>query len=64
MSRKGCKDCGEVFASEAELEAASRAGACVGAIVPLPRAADVLAFKLTHAGRSDEAAVVQERRPA
>ncbi len=73
-TRLGCPRCGDVIDSTdhflacacgdiytADDESFMLAGALPP--VPLPRATDVLVFKLRFAGRGDEAAVVQEHRP-
>lgn len=66
-ARFGCTDCGAIV-NDDNAEAFCF---CEGDVIPLPTAADVLAFKLRHAGRADEAtrverdvAVLHEHRPS
>jgi hypothetical protein len=74
MGRFGCPRCGDVIRVTDHMLACECGEIYTGADdsfqfagtvapVPLPHATDVLIFKLTYAGRADEAAVVQEHRP-
>ncbi len=74
VTRLGCPRCGDVIASTDHFLACAcgdiytthdETFTLAGTLppVPLPRATDVLIFKLAMAGRTYEAAVVQEHRP-
>lgn len=73
-NRLGCPRCGDVITATDHMLACACGDIYTAgddsfhlsgkqAPVPLPHATDVLVFKLTFAGRRDEAAVVQEHRP-
>jgi hypothetical protein len=55
-ARYGCTDCG-VVVNDDNAEAFCF---CEGDVVPLPTAADVLAFRLRMGGRGDEAERVEQ----
>jgi hypothetical protein len=75
MNRAGCSSCGDVIVGRGDdfvLCGCGHVGIIAGhgrtyghglAAVDLSRVADKLVFLLRHAGRHDEAAIVQERRP-
>lgn len=54
-ARYGCTDCGRVCDFDDEF------CRCFGTILPLANATEVLAFKLRHEGREDEALAVEQR---
>lgn len=73
-NRLGCPRCGDVICTTDHMLACACGEIYTGGDdsfqlagtltpVPLPFATDVLVFKLMYAGRTGEAAVVQEHRP-